>query len=52
MFQLSPPDLFASGIEHTLFIGFRPLLVRLNITTLRISDSLFHIPDTSSFHSS
>ncbi|KAM0146069.1 hypothetical protein ACHAQE_010931 [Botrytis cinerea] len=27
MFQLSPPDLFASGIEHTLFIGFRPLLI-------------------------
>ena len=28
MFQLSPPEIFASGVEHTLFIGFRPLLVR------------------------
>ncbi|KAH7349166.1 hypothetical protein BKA66DRAFT_447150 [Pyrenochaeta sp. MPI-SDFR-AT-0127] len=27
MIQLSSPDLFASGIEHTLFMGFRPLLI-------------------------
>jgi hypothetical protein len=27
MIQLSLPESFESGIEHTLFIGFRPLLV-------------------------
>ncbi|KAK6603784.1 C6 zinc finger domain protein [Botrytis cinerea] len=36
MFQLSPPDLFASGIEHTLFIGFRPLLI-LRAFILRVA---------------
>ena len=27
MIQLSPPESFKSGVEHTLLIGFRPLLV-------------------------
>ncbi|KAF9691204.1 hypothetical protein EKO04_010772 [Ascochyta lentis] len=27
MIQLSSPEFFTSGIEHTLFIGFRPLLI-------------------------
>jgi hypothetical protein len=27
MIQLSPPEFFQCGVEHTLFIGFRPLLV-------------------------
>lgn len=27
MFQPMPPELFASGIEHTMLMGFRPLLV-------------------------
>lgn len=27
MIQLSPPESFESGVEHTLFIGFRPLLI-------------------------
>lgn len=25
--QLSTPELFETGLEHTLFMGFRPLLV-------------------------
>lgn len=29
MIRLSTPESFQSGIEHTLFIGFRPLLVSI-----------------------
>ncbi|KAF5867755.1 putative c6 finger domain-containing protein [Botrytis fragariae] len=48
MFQLSPPELFASGVEHTLFIGFRPLLILqafiLRKATFLAEDSWVHTP--------
>ncbi|KAF7915559.1 uncharacterized protein EAE97_012198 [Botrytis byssoidea] len=48
MFQLSPPDIFASGVEHTLFIGFRPLLILqafiLRKATFLAENSWVHTP--------
>jgi hypothetical protein len=29
MVQLMPPETFASGIEHIMLMGFRPLLVSI-----------------------
>lgn len=45
MIQLSPPESFESGIEHTLFIGFRPLLVL--ISQLHYSSHFRLTPDLS-----
>jgi hypothetical protein len=42
MIQLSSPESFTSGVEHTLFIGFRPLLVSISSSVTQAILSIDH----------